>query len=106
MPTARNATSPSSPRGRTRRTTHCRTILGGPRSFTAATATSRFPRRSCWRLILHDSSIQRVYLMIDADKLLGYITEEGSDLTSKAKWLAASHNSPDIEEQLRPDDFA
>ena len=61
--------------------------------------------------MLHDSSLPRVYLMVDAldecdselSQLLDLISRNDSKPLSKIKWLVASRNRPDIEERLRPD---
>jgi hypothetical protein len=61
--------------------------------------------------ILHDSSLTRVYLMVDAldecdselSQLLDLIVRNISR-PSRVKWLVSSRNRPDIEERLRPAD--
>ena len=61
--------------------------------------------------ILADSSLARVYLMVDAldecdsnlSQLLDLIARNDSKSSSRVKWLVASRNSPDIEKRLRPD---
>ncbi|KAF7508093.1 hypothetical protein GJ744_009675 [Endocarpon pusillum] len=59
--------------------------------------------------MLHDASLARVYLMVDAldecnsglSQLLDFIARNTSE-PSKVKWLVSSRNRPDIEERLRP----
>jgi NACHT domain len=61
--------------------------------------------------ILHDLSITRIYLMVDAldecdsgsNELLKVITNREPGLSSRVKWLVTSRNRLDIEESLRPD---
>ncbi|KAI9853698.1 MAG: hypothetical protein M1813_001837 [Trichoglossum hirsutum] len=63
--------------------------------------------------MLEDSSLERVYFMVDAldecdsglSQLLEVIAPRKSELSTKVKWLVASRNRPDIEERLRPDSF-
>ena len=59
--------------------------------------------------MLNDSSLSRVYLIVDAldecdsglDELLELITNKKLNLLSRVKWLMASRNRLDIEERLR-----
>ena len=59
--------------------------------------------------MLHDSSLAKVYLMVDAldecdsnsSQLLDLIARNTSE-PSRVKWLVSSRNRPDIEERLRP----
>ena len=61
--------------------------------------------------MLHDSSLAKVYLMVDAldecaselSHLLLLITRNSEP--SRVKWLVSSRNWPEIEEQLRLNDF-
>jgi hypothetical protein len=61
--------------------------------------------------MLHDPSLAKVYLMVDAldecasdlSDLLDLITCNSEP--SRVKWLVSSRNWPEIEEQLRPNDF-
>jgi hypothetical protein len=57
--------------------------------------------------ILHDSSLQTTYLIVDAldecetdrPKLLDFIVQNSS-ISSRVKWIVSSRNWPDIEERL------
>ena len=61
--------------------------------------------------MLNDSSLPRVYLMVDAldecdsglSQLLDAIAFSESESSSRVKWLVASRNRPDIEERLKSD---
>ena len=61
--------------------------------------------------MLNDSSLERVYFMVDALyecdfgllQLLDMIAPQKPEPSSKVKCLVASRNRPDIEERLRPD---
>ena len=61
--------------------------------------------------ILNDSSLPRVYLIVDAldecdsglSQLLDTIALSGPESSSQVKWLVASYNRPDIKERLRSD---
>ena len=61
--------------------------------------------------MLGDSKLPRVHLLVDAldecdsglRQLLDLITGKDCKSTSKAKWLVASRNQPEIEQRLRPD---
>jgi hypothetical protein len=61
--------------------------------------------------MLNDSSLERVYFIVDAldecdsglSQLLDVIAPRKPEPSPKVKWLVASRNRPDIEERLRPD---
>ena len=62
--------------------------------------------------MLHDSCLQRVYLVVDAldecdsglFQILDLIVRNVSTSSSRVKWLVSSRNRHDIEERLRIDD--
>lgn len=61
--------------------------------------------------MLKDTSLRRVYILVDAldecddgrEELLGLITKEAADLSSKVEWLLSSRNYLDIKEVLQPE---
>jgi hypothetical protein len=63
--------------------------------------------------MLNDSSLPRLYLMVDAldecdsglSQLLDVMARPNFELSSKVKWLVASRNRFDIEERLKPDNL-
>lgn len=83
---------------------------GGNRVFEGLNAV--YTLRLILQDILDDSALPRTYLLIDApdecneglQQLLDTITDDKFAMKSKAKWLVASRNRPDIAERLRPDD--